>query len=127
MSTVAVGLDAIEIARIEEVVRTRGRRFLERVYTDGERRLADTRRDRDAHLAGRFAAKEAILKVLGTGWGTGVAFREVEIVREDTGAPRAVLHGAAADRARALGIARVLVSISHTRTDAYAFAVGATD
>lgn len=120
----ALGIDAVEIARIADVVRRRGDRFLERVYTDGERRLAATRRDRDAHLAGRFAAKEAVLKVLGTGWGTGVAFREVEVVREPSGAPRVVLHGAAADRARELGLVGVLLSISHTRSDAYAVATG---
>jgi len=120
----SVGLDAIEIERVAEAIARHGERFLARVYTPEERRVAATAGEAAAQFyAGRFAAKEAVLKALGTGYAKGLAFHEVEVLRNADGAPRLVLHGAARARAGVLGITQVLVSITHTRSDAHAVAV----
>jgi holo-[acyl-carrier protein] synthase len=120
----AVGLDAIEIDRVAEAIAHHGERFLARVYTDAERRLASASGEAAPQFyGGRFAAKEAVLKALGTGYAQGLGFHEVEVLRHDNGAPRLVLHGAAKERAQVLGITQILVSITHTRTDAHAVAV----
>lgn len=120
----AVGLDAVEIDRIAEAIERHAERFLGRIYTDAERKLAeDSGEARHQFYAGRFAAKEAVLKALGTGYAEGLGFREVEILRDDRGAPALTLHGAAGDRAAALGITKILVSITHNRRDAHAVAV----
>lgn len=119
----AVGLDAVELERIEVSIARHGDRFLRRVYTPYEVDLAPAHAGRVAFFAGRFAAKEAVLKVLGTGWSGGIAFTDVEIRRVDGGAPEVRLGGLAAERARELGLAQILVSITHTRRDAQAVAV----
>ena len=118
----SVGLDAVEMERIELLLKTRRDRFLQRVYTPVEQALAYGRESELTFYAGRFAAKEAVLKALGTGWAGGIRFTDVEVLREPGGAARVELHGLAAEKARELGISRVLVSISHTRRDAYAVA-----
>ena len=119
-----LGSDICDIRRIESAIARHGERFLARVYTDGERRVASALGGAASQFfAGRFAAKEAVLKALGTGYAQGLAFREVEIVRDENGAPHVTLHGFAAERARELGIAKILVSITHTRSDAHAVAV----
>ena len=120
----AVGLDAVEIGRIAEAIERHGDRFLERIYTAAERKLADDSGEaRHQFYAGRFAAKEAVLKALGTGWAQGVGLRDVEIARSPGGAPRVLLHGAATARAEALGITSIHLSITHDRGYAAAFAV----
>jgi len=120
----AVGLDAVEIERVAEAIERHGDRFLARVYTDEERRVAASVGQAAAQFfAGRFAAKEAVLKALGTGYAKGLAFHEVEVLRGPDGAPRIALHGEAKARAAALGITQILVSITHNRTDAHAVAV----
>jgi holo-[acyl-carrier protein] synthase len=120
----AVGLDAVEIDRIADAIERHGDRFLARIYTDAERQLADDSGEaRHQFYAGRFAAKEAVLKALGTGYAEGLGFRDVEILRGDNGAPALTLHGLAGDRASALGISKILVSITHNRRDAHAVAV----
>ena len=119
----ALGIDAVELERVEAAIEKHGRRFMDRCFTAAEQELA-TERERPAEFyGGRFAAKEAVLKALGTGWAEGLGFRDVEILRAPTGAPEAVLHGVAAARAAELGITRVVVSITHTRRDAVAVAV----
>ena len=121
----AVGLDAIEIARVAEAIAQHGERFLDRVFTDAERAHAQDRgASASQFYAGRFAAKEAVLKALGTGYAKGLAFHEVEILPGPDGDPRVTLHGAARARAAQLGLATILVSISHTRENAHAVAVG---
>jgi len=123
MSIIGLGFDATDIPRVRDVLERYGQRFLERVFTDEEIEYCTRRRDPAPHLAGRFAAKEAVLKALGTGYAQGLGFREVEVLRHDTGAPRLVLHGAAKERAIELGITKILVSITHTRANAHAVAV----
>lgn len=114
-----VGVDLVEIARIEAVLGRYGQRFLDRIYTPGEQRRA---RGRPAELAARFAAKEAAMKALGTGR-RGVGWREVELLSDPRGRPLLRLHGRAAARAAALGLAEWAVSLSHERSMAVAMVV----
>ena len=123
VGAVAVGVDVIEIARIERVLREFGDRFLRKVYTERERqRYAD----RVPELAARFAAKEATSKALGTGI-RGIRWKEMEIVSNQRGKPILVLHGRAAERAAGLGLVAFDVSLTHSRTDAIAFVVALRD
>jgi holo-[acyl-carrier protein] synthase len=110
---VGLGIDVVEVARLSNALRRHGDHFLERVFTEAERAACDPRADRVLALAARFAAKEACLKALGTGWAEGLGFRDVEIVREGNQPPRLVLHGEAARRAEALGVIRSHVSLTH--------------
>jgi holo-[acyl-carrier protein] synthase len=116
---VAVGVDIIEIGRIQRVLDDFGERFLRRVYTEGER---ERYRNRVSELAARFAAKEATSKVLGTGI-RGIRWREMEILPNQRGKPVLILHGQAAARAAELGLTDFSVSLTHSRTDAMAFVV----
>jgi holo-[acyl-carrier protein] synthase len=118
---VAVGIDLVEVARIAAMLARHGDRVLERICRPGE--VDRSRASLDQHVAGLFAAKEAVLKALGTGWAAGLAFRHVEIVRAAGGQPAVRLHDAAAARARELGIAIVHLSITHERAHAAAVAV----
>jgi holo-[acyl-carrier protein] synthase len=118
-----VGVDIIEIGRIRATVERWGVRFLNRIYTPTELAYA---RGRAPQLAARFASKEAVMKLLGTGI-RGVAWREIEVVRQRSGAPAVALHGRALQRARRLGLGEVSLSISHSREYAVAFAVGQAD
>jgi len=116
---IAVGIDVIEIARIQRTYDDFGERFLNRVYTERER---ERYRGRVNELAARFAAKEATSKALGTGI-VGIRWREMEILPNRWGKPVLILHGRAAERARHLGLTDFSVSLTHSRTDAMAFVV----
>lgn len=119
------GIDIVETARIRKLVDEHGERFLERVYTPLEREYCarNTKRYFE-HLAGRFAAKEAVLKVLGTGWRGGIAWTDIEIRPESSGQPKVYLTGESLRIATELGISRWHVSISHIETHATASAIG---
>lgn len=123
MRIVGHGIDIVEVARVAEMCREHGQRFLDRCFTVAEQAYASDRKRRDEHLAGRFAAKEAILKALGTGWRDGIAWTDVEVVLMPSGQPTAVLRGRAAEIAAGLGAAEWSVSISHTETHAVASAI----
>ena len=112
--------------RMREVAERRGQRFLERVFTAGERAYCERKREKFASYAGRFAVKEAVMKVLGTGWARGVRWVDLEVVRQPGRAPSLVLHGVAAEIARGLGIARIHVTITHDAGIAAAVAVAET-
>ena len=116
---IAVGVDLIEISRIETVVERYGDRFLERIYTEGELAYAAGRL---SALAARWAAKEAAAKALGTGIGQ-VAFRELEVVCDAQGKPELWLHGNAARLAARLNLKQFALSLSHTADYALAFVV----
>jgi holo-[acyl-carrier protein] synthase len=120
---IAIGVDIIEIARIERTLADFGDRFLRRVYTERERERYGSR---SSELAARFAAKEATSKALGTGI-RGIRWREMEILANRRGKPVLILHGSAADRAATLGLVAFDVSMTHSRTDAMAFVVGMRD
>jgi holo-[acyl-carrier protein] synthase len=110
---VGLGIDVVEVGRLAEALERHGERFEGRVYTAAERAACNPRGDRVLALAARFAAKEACLKALGTGWAEGLGFRDVEVVRDGNEPPRLILHGAAARRADALGVVRSHVSLTH--------------
>ncbi len=116
---VTTGVDIVEIDRIAYTVDRWGDRFLKRIYTRDE---IDYCRGRSPQLAGRFAAKEAVMKALGTGV-RGVGWKDIELVRARSGAPSVRLHGRALARAERLGITEVAISMSHSRDYAVAFAV----
>ena len=119
------GIDIVETARIRQMVEQHGSHFLDRVFTPHEQAYADrSAKRRFEHLAGRFAAKEAVLKVLGTGWRGGIAWTDVEIRNESSGQPMIHLSGECERIAAKLGIAKWLVSISHIETHATASAIG---
>lgn len=118
--TTELGIDIIKVERIRETLRRFGRRFSARVLTDREAAYV---RDRPETLAGRWAAKEAVSKVLGLGV-RGVGWREIEIVRLPTGQPAVSLSGRALERAAQLGMGRIAVSISHERDYAVAVSFG---
>jgi holo-[acyl-carrier protein] synthase len=110
---VGLGIDVVEVARLASALNRHGDHFIERVFTVAEQAACDSRGDRVLALAARFAAKEACLKALGTGWAEGLGFRDVEVVREGNQPPRLLLHGGAARRAEALGVVRSHVSLTH--------------
>ncbi|HEV8241219.1 MAG TPA: holo-ACP synthase [Thermoanaerobaculia bacterium] len=121
MSVVGIGIDLVEVARISRLLERHGERAVHRICNEGEADLG--RAVLDQHLAGLFAAKEAVLKALGTGWAQGTAFRQVEVVRGAGGAPSVRLHDVAAARAAALGVTRIHLSITHDGGHAAAVAV----
>jgi len=118
-----IGLDLVEVARIAGLHQRHGERFLGRVYTQAELDYCLPRAARDQHLAGRFAAKEAVFKALGTGWAEDVSWKQIEVLPDKNGAPRAELSGPAAERLAALGGRGVLLSITHAAGCAAATAI----
>lgn len=119
----AVGVDETETERFARLLHNGSLRVYARVCTDAEREDCQRQERPHAALAARWCAKEAVAKCLGTGFGSGVTPRSIEVVREPSGALRILLHGAAMDVATARGIDRVHISISHSGTRAIAFAV----
>ena len=118
--TTELGIDIIRVDRIRDTLARFGGRFSSRVLTAGEQRYV---RDRPETLAGRWAAKEAVSKVLGLGV-RGIGWRDIEIERMPTGQPAVRLHGRAAGRAEQLGMSRIALSISHEAEYAVAIAFG---
>ena len=116
---IGLGLDATDISRIADTIERYGERFLRRIFTDGEIAYAMRRRVPAIHLAGRFAAKEAAMKALGTGHSQGVLWRDVEVVRHG-GPPRLQFHGGAARRFAAMNAESSLLTITHSDTLALA-------
>lgn len=113
MSIIGVGLDLVKIARVEAIARRWQDRFLHRVYTEDERRASFGRAWPYASLAGRFAAKEAMLKALGTGWSAGVSWQDIEVLNEVGGRPVATVQGRTGVLVRQAGVTRIYVSLSH--------------
>ena len=115
----ATGVDLIEIARIEEVVSRHGKHYLERIYTPAELEQCGRRAE---SLAGRFAAKEAVAKALGTGIGN-ITWKEIEVLGDEQNAPVLTLHGLAEQKAKELGLVTWSVSISHSQSHSVAVVV----
>jgi len=111
---VGTGIDIAEVPRIAKSIERFGDRFLQRVFTGGEIRYCDSKANRIERYAARFAAKEAAMKAIGTGWNCGVAWRDVEVSRMPGGRPTIRFHGKAAEFANKLGTKNVALSISHT-------------
>ncbi len=111
---IGLGIDLVEVGRVEASVQRYGDRFLERVFTEEERRYAAGKRHPAQSLAGRFAAKEAGAKALGTGISQGLSWHEFAVRREPGQPPQLLLRGRARARADALGVTRTALSMSHT-------------
>jgi holo-[acyl-carrier protein] synthase len=123
MQIIGIGTDIIECDRIGRMLTQHGERFTSQVFTEEEFRYCAGRKIAEQHFAGRWAAKEAVLKALGTGWAAKITWTDVEVVIQTGGKPAIRLHREAAHKADELGIADVLISISHCKSYATATAV----
>ena len=117
---VGTGMDIAEVLRIAESINRFGERFIRRVFTEGEIRYCDAKANRFERYAARFAAKEAAMKALGTGWNNGVRWRDVEVVREPGRRPTIKFHAKAAEVAAHLRTKNISLSITHTAEQAMA-------
>lgn len=123
MRIVGIGTDIVECLRIAQMIDRHGELFVNRVYTPAEIRYCQSRKQATQHFAGRWAAKEAILKALGTGWRRGISWRDMEVRNDEQGRPQVALRGAVRDLVEQLGVREILVSISHCRSHAMAYAL----
>ncbi|MEZ6125059.1 MAG: holo-ACP synthase [Planctomycetaceae bacterium] len=121
---VGLGTDIVEIERVRDMIERHGDSFLKRCFTNREIEYADRHRDSAVRFAGRWAAKEAVVKVLGTGFVKGITFHDIEVLPMDSGQPRIQLSGGAGDIALSMGIGSVLITISHAKLYATATAIG---
>ncbi|PYT56181.1 MAG: holo-[acyl-carrier-protein] synthase [Acidobacteria bacterium] len=117
---IGMGVDIAEVGRIQAAIERHGEVFLRRVYTAKEREYCEQFKNRYERYAGRFAAKEAAMKALGTGWRRGVRWVDLEVVREAGGRPTLALGGEAGKIAQQLGVKHVALSITHTTAQALA-------
>jgi holo-[acyl-carrier protein] synthase len=117
---IGTGIDIAEVPRIRQSIARFGDRFLRRIYTEGEIRYCDSKANRVERYAARFAAKEAAMKALGTGWSHGVRWRDCEVVRMPGGRPNIAFHGKAGEIAARLGVKNAALSLSHTAEQAIA-------
>ena len=123
MKIIAHGIDLVDFPRIEELIERHGSRFLDRVFTPREQTAADSVRNRIEKLAGRFAAKEAVLKLIGTGWRGRIAWTDIEVINNAAGRPVVEISGEVKRVAQDLGVEQITLSITHTANFAIASAV----
>jgi holo-[acyl-carrier protein] synthase len=123
MKILAHGIDLVDFPRIKKMVKTHRDRFLDRVFTDSEQKYADENKNRIEKLAGRFAAKEAVLKLLGTGWRGKIKWTDIEVVNNSYGQPKVKLYGQVKKIADKMKIKQISISITHTANFAIASAV----
>src|SRR6202034_2347558 len=117
---VGTGIDIAEVPRIRRAIERFGDRFLHRIFTAGEMRYCDSQANRMESYAARFAAKEAAMKALGTGWNHGVRWRDCEVTRMPGGRPTMTFHGKAGEFGCQLGVKNAALSITHTAEQAIA-------
>jgi len=117
---VGTGIDIAEVPRIAQSIESFGERFIRRIFTEGEIRYCDSKANRVERYAARFAAKEAAMKALGTGWNHGVRWRDIEVARKPGSRPTIIFHGVAAQFAGRLGATNVALSLTHTKEQAFA-------
>ncbi len=122
MDIIGIGTDIIECLRIGRLLEKHGEQFLRRIYTDREIRFCQARKRPLEHFAGRWAAKEAVLKSLGTTWRPGMAWTDIEVRHDRRGTPQVILRGAVKDLAERSGVGGVLLAMSACRAYATAFA-----
>jgi holo-[acyl-carrier protein] synthase len=127
LQIIGVGTDIIECLRIAQMIDRHGELFIRRVYTDHEIAYCSTKKAATQHYAGRWAAKEAVLKALGTGWVRGISWRDVEVRHKPGGAPTVALRGGAKEVLERSGITHMHISISHCRSHAVAYAIAEGD
>lgn len=123
MEIVAHGIDLVDFTRIEQMLERHGQAFLERVFTPAERSYAESNKNGAEKLAGRFAAKEAILKLVGTGWRGKIAWTDIEVLNNSAGQPEVTITGQVREIAAKMGIEHISLSITHTANFAIASAV----
>ncbi len=123
MEIIGLGTDITECLRIARMIERHGELFINRVYTPDEITYCQSRKQATQHFTGRWAAKEAILKALGTGWRRGISWRDMEVSNDRSGKPLVAVRGGVRDQCDQLGIHEILVTISHCRTYATAVAV----
>lgn len=123
MGIIGIGTDIVECLRIAQMIERHGELFLNRVFTPTEIGYCSARAAATQHFAGRWAAKEAVLKAMGTGWARGIKWVDIEIRNDERGRPAVALGGGARDVCERLGVREMHVSISHCRTFATAYAV----
>lgn len=124
MNVIAHGVDMVDCNRLAQSLDDHGRRFIQRVYTPAEQEYCQSRKYPVPHYAGRFAAKEAVLKVLGTGWRDGIAWTDIEVRNAPSGEPKVTLTGRCREVAEQKGLVSILLSISHIDSHAIASAIG---
>jgi len=127
MDIIGIGTDIIECLRIAQMIERHGEMFIGRVYTQHEIEYCGERKAATQHYAGRWAAKEAVLKAIGTGWIKGITWRDVEVINQFGGKPVIRLYGGALASAKRRGIQEVQISISHCRSHAVAYALSLGD
>jgi len=123
MGILAHGIDLVDFPRIEEMIQQHGERFINRIFTADEQAYAEKNRNRVEKYAGRFAAKESILKLIGTGWRGKIAWTDIEVLNNSSGQPQVTLDGEVKKIADKLGIGHISLSITHTANFAIASAV----
>ena len=123
MKIIAHGIDLVDFGRIEKMLEKHPKRFLDRVFTPTEQTDADSTRNRIEKLAGRFAAKEAVMKLIGTGWRDGIAWTDIEVVNNPLGQPIVTITGKVKELADQQGVEQITLSITHTSNFAIASAV----
>jgi holo-[acyl-carrier protein] synthase len=123
MNILGIGTDVVEVLRIAQMIERHGELFIQRVYTPFEIDYCNARKAATQHFAGRWAAKEAILKALGTGWARGLSWTDMEVRNDEAGRPSVRLGGGAREVCEKLGITDMMITISHCRTHATAFAI----
>jgi holo-[acyl-carrier protein] synthase len=123
MGIIGIGTDIIECLRIAQMIERHGELFINRVYTPHEIQYCQTRKLATQHFAARWAAKEAVLKALGTGWRRGISWRDVEVRNDPGGRPVINLTGGAREVADQLGVLEMHISLSHCRSHATAYAL----
>ncbi|MGI8746346.1 MAG: holo-[acyl-carrier-protein] synthase [Bryobacteraceae bacterium] len=120
---VGTGIDLTEVDRIRAAIERHGARFIDRIYTGNEIAYVESKANRFERYAARFAAKEAGMKAIGTGWRRGVRWQDFEVANLPTGQPTLKLHGVAAEQAAKLGVRNVALSITHTALQGMAFVI----
>lgn len=123
MSLYGIGIDVVEVDRIKSSLSEFGEQFLDRIFTPDEQAYCERQKNKELSYAARFAAKEAIAKAFGTGIGKSVGWREMEVKRMESGEPKVVLHGKAAELAESIQVSEVKISLTHAKHYAAANAV----
>lgn len=120
---VGLGTDIVEISRIGQMIERHGDTFLNRVFTETENEYCGSKKNKEQHYAGRWAAKEAVMKTLGTGFIKGIGWKNIEVINLQSGKPTIVISGGVEQHAGEMGIDEILITISHSREFATATAI----
>lgn len=123
MNVLGIGSDIIECLRIAQMIERHGELFVQRVYSSREIDFCSSRKAATQHYAARWVGKEAVLRAIGVAWVRGISFRDIEILNDPHGQPEVVLSGGVRDICRRRGIERIMISVSHCRSHATAYAL----